>query len=264
MSMGEMATATVQLRGVTLGEGAPKICVPLIDATADALAATASALPFDVLDLVELRIDFFDEIGDADAVTDALSRVRSALPDGVPVLFTFRSLREGGQRELATGDYEALIALAADSGLVDAVDVEMFTPADALGRIVAHAHDAGVPVVMSSHDFDATPPREEIVGRLRRQQELGADVVKIAVMPRSPRDVVTLLDATEEFTATAARPAITMSMGPLGVASRVAGEVFGSCLTFGAVGTVSAPGQLAAADLRVALDVLHAAASSDG
>ena len=39
-------------------------------------------------------------------------------------------------------------------------------------------------------------------------------------------------------------PVVTMSMGALGVVSRMAGEIFGSCITFGAVGEISAPGQI--------------------
>jgi len=89
-------------------------------------------------------------------------------------------------------------------------------------------------------------------------QALGADICKIAVMPRSAADVLTLLDATrimhEEY---ADRPLITMSMGGLGVVSRIAGQVFGSAATFGMVGTASAPGQVDASELRALLDVLE-------
>lgn len=254
------ANATQGLRSIVLGEGAPKICVPLVDSTIDGLLVSASALPFDVLDIVELRIDYLNDVDDVASVRLALAAVREALPRDIPLLFTFRTLGEGGQRELDHVGYEALLAVAIDSGAVDAVDVEMFTKADTLARIVAHAHERNVVVIMSSHDFEATPSRDEIVARLRRQQDLGADVVKIAVMPSDARDVVTLIDATEDFTSNyATRPAITMSMGPLGTVTRVGGGVFGSCLTFGAVGAVSAPGQVEAGELRGALDVLHRA-----
>ena len=39
-------------------------------------------------------------------------------------------------------------------------------------------------------------------------------------------------------------PAITMSMGKDGVISRLCGEVFGSCVTFGSHEKASAPGQM--------------------
>ena len=70
---------------------------------------------------------------------------------------------------------------------------------------------------MSNHDFHKTPAQEDIIYRLRRMQDLGADLPKIAVMPQSPQDVLTLLAATltmkEKY---ATRPLITMSMGKSG------------------------------------------------
>lgn len=57
--------------------------------------------------------------------------------------------------------------------------------------------------------------------------------------------MLTLLSATEEMARCYAdRPIITMSMSSQGVVSRLCGEVFGSSMTFGAVGQVSAPGQI--------------------
>ena len=89
-------------------------------------------------------------------------------------------------------------------------------------------------------------------------QDMGADIPKIAVMPQSKADVITLLDATQEmYTKYADRPIITMSMGPAGVISRLSGEAFGSAMTFGAVGQVSAPGQIPVERLRNALQILH-------
>ena len=76
-------------------------------------------------------------------------------------------------------------------------------------------------------------------------QRLGADICKIATMPHSPADVLTLLDATRIMAEEHAdRPLITMAMGALGIVSRVSGETFGSAATFGMAGTPSAPGQI--------------------
>ena len=53
------------------------------------------------------------------------------------------------------------------------------------------------------------------------------------------------MSATEEMRRCYAdRPVITMSMAGTGIVSRMCGEVFGSALTFGAAGKVSAPGQI--------------------
>ncbi|WBM80000.1 type I 3-dehydroquinate dehydratase [Cryobacterium breve] len=256
---GTTGRPAVRLRSIVLGEGRPQICVPLVGATIAELSAAASGLVAGDFDLVELRIDFFSGWDTPAAVRDAIAVVRAALPEEVPVIFTFRTKREGGQRDVSPEAYADLIGLAITAG-VDAIDVELFTERAVLLGIVSAAHDAGVVVVMSSHDFESTPPRAEILARLAEQQELGADVLKLAVMPSNPRDVLTLMDATAEFVAEQARcPVITMSMGGLGVVSRLAGETFGSCVTFGSVGAPSAPGQIEARELRAVLDLVHAA-----
>ena len=146
---------------------------------------------------------------------------------------------------------------AADVGgqTADAIDVELATPG--VAGLVSRARAAGLAVVVSHHDFAATPPADEIVALLRRQRDVGADVCKVAVMPHDPDDVLALLTATRAFARDADRPVVTVAMGALGVVSRLAGGVFGSAMTFASAGAVSAPGQVDVERLRAALALLH-------
>lgn len=137
--------------------------------------------------------------------------------------------------------------------MADAVDVEYRRDGAAVRRIVDAAHGAGIAVVGSFHDFGGTPSREEIVGHLRAQAQQGADILKIAVTPHSPADVATLLSATAQAAEELTDPLLTISMGQLGLVSRVAAETFGSCATFAMVGAASAPGQIPADVLKPAL-----------
>ena len=88
-------------------------------------------------------------------------------------------------------------------------------------------------------------------------EALGADIAKIAVMPNSPADVLTLLSATEQAFRTLSCPVISMSMKGTGLVSRLSGEIFGSCLTFGSVGGASAPGQIDVTELKMILETMH-------
>ena len=111
---------------------------------------------------------------------------------------------------------------------------------------------------MSSHDFHKTPSFDEITGRLIGMKKLGADVAKLACMPKSAKDVLTLLSATEAIKSQYPdEPLITMSMGRLGAISRISGECFGSSLTFGSAKKASAPGQLEVTTLHQILQALH-------
>ncbi|WP_375390255.1 type I 3-dehydroquinate dehydratase [uncultured Amnibacterium sp.] len=250
---------TVAIGGVVLGPGRPRVCVPLTGATVEVLEAEARAIEPGVADLIELRIDRLAALDDPAAVRGAIGAVRAALHPGLPILLTCRTAAEGGGAHLAPQDLRDLL-LRSLREQVDAVDVEMALPAAVVTDVVDAAHAAGTPVVLSFHDLRGTPSREEVVERLVRQQAQGADVVKLACTPATADDVLTLLGATLDYTARPdARPAVTMAMGPLGVVSRLAGETFGSVLTFGTVGAASAPGQVDAGALRGVLDLLHGA-----
>ncbi len=248
---------TVKIRNVEIGAGIPKICVPIVGVTKEDILEQAKALQTLPVDVVEWRIDWFENVFDFDALKDALTDLRAALGD-LPLLMTFRTSKEGGEKAIEAEKYAELNIKAAQTGLVDMVDVEVFTGDEIVSRIIREAHAAGVKVVASNHDFDKTPDKDDIVSRLRKMQAMDADIPKIAVMPRNKKDVLTLLAATEEMaTDYADRPIITMSMAGTGVISRLCGEVFGSALTFGAAKKASAPGQMGVQDLSTVLGLLH-------
>ncbi|MBO6150794.1 MAG: type I 3-dehydroquinate dehydratase [Clostridium sp.] len=248
---------TVKVKNVVLGEGKPKICIPLVDATRKGLADSARRVLAYPCDLIEWRADYYNTKYDPEETAAAIQTLRSILGD-FPILYTMRTGREGGMSELTDEEYERTIVTTIESARPDLIDIELSRGDDFMKDMVARAHDRGIAVVASCHAFRNTPPKEELVETMRRMQVLGADIAKYAVMPNSPRDVIELLDATltmqEKYDDT---PLITMSMGKPGIVSRLCGEVFGSCLTFGTAGASSAPGQIPADQLKHILDILH-------
>ncbi len=249
----------VKVRNTVIGEGMPKICVPIVGVTKEAILDEARAITKLPADVVEWRIDWFENVFDFDKLVDVLKDLREVLGD-MPILMTFRTSKEGGEKAIEDEAYADINIKAAQTGYVDLVDVEVFTGDEIVKKIIDGAHAAGVKVVASNHDFFKTPDKDDIVGRLRKMQDLGADIPKIAVMPQNKKDVLTLLAATEEMASEYAdRPIITMSMAGTGVISRLAGEVFGSALTFGAAAKASAPGQMGVEDLKQVLTLLHGA-----
>lgn len=248
---------TVKLGKVEVGAGAPKVIVPIVAKDRAGIVSKGHELRQYTMDVVEWRVDFYEDVFDIPATVETGRQLREALGD-TPILFTFRTKKEGGEKEIAMDQYTALNKAMAESGYVDAVDVEIFSGDDVVRENIGNIHAAGKAVVGSNHDFFGTPDKADLLYRLRKMQDLGADIPKIAVMPKSRADVVTLLDATQEMsTRYADRPIITMSMGSLGVITRIAGEAFGSAMTFGAVGQVSAPGQIPVEKLQAAMAILH-------
>ena len=248
---------TVKVRNIEIGTGAPKIIVPIVGVTKEEILSAARSFDAIPIDVVEWRVDWFEGVFDFARIEDVLKELRDILGD-TPLLMTFRTSKEGGEKDIGADAYKELNIKAAKTGYVDFVDVEIFTGDKIVSEIIDAVHAAGVKVIASNHDFDKTPAKSDIIYRLRKMQDMGADIPKIAVMPQSKKDVLTLLAATEEMTSCYAdRPIITMSMAGTGVISRLCGEVFGSSMTFGAAGKASAPGQMGVEDLNTVLALLH-------
>jgi len=247
----------IPLRGRPLAGGAmPAVCVPLVARTADALLAEAAAAVAGAPHLLEWRVDFLDGIErTADVV--ALARRLKQVAGGLPVLFTCRAPQEGGEPTALSADQVAeLHAAVAASGAIDLIDIEMASEPRHLATVSRSARAHGLTLVLSFHDFQRTPPADQLLARFRQAHALGADVGKVAVMPHTPGDVLALLQATWEASEALPIAVTGMAMGPLGAPSRIVGGQFGSALTFAAGQVASAPGQLPLGELRTALDVL--------
>lgn len=248
---------SITIKNTVIGEGLPKIIVPLMAAGEKELLEEIEDVNTLHPDIIEWRVDVYEHVDSLDAVKDMIQKVRQAAGD-TPLLFTFRSHKEGGNKVIEDSFYVELVKTAIETKQIDLVDVELFTGEAEVKSIVAAAEANGVYVVMSNHDFHKTPEKEEIISRLRSMQEYGAHIPKIAVMPQSTEDVFVLLDATHTMkTKYADRPIITMSMAGTGLISRLAGEVFGSACTFGAGKEASAPGQIPVNELRSVLTILN-------
>ena len=242
------------VRGQPLGKsGEAAVCLPLMAPDSSRLDSELQTLLALSPDVIEWRVDHFaaDTI---DSVMVAASRLRREA-GATPLIFTLRSEVEGGAKfSLDTRNAVPLMIRAAESSCFEFIDVELSLPSDVAQNIIDTAHQNDVQVIGSSHHFSETPSEESIVATLSNAAKIGADVAKIAVMPKVISDVVTLLAATERASRELRIPLITMAMGSLGVVTRVFGGMFGSALTFAAGTKTSAPGQLPIETLREILD----------
>jgi 3-dehydroquinate dehydratase-1 len=250
---------TVKVRNVVIGEGLPKICVPITGRCEEDILAETRAVLDVPADIAEWRADWYEKACEGDErtcglngtseIAGILGKIREILGD-MPLLMTFRTAREGGEQEADADTYQKICIDAIRSGYIDLIDVELSCGEKTAGRIIEEAGAAGVRVVASSHDFDRTPDKSEMTGRLFRMKDLRADILKLAVMPQSRSDVAALLEVAADAAERTGKPVIAISMGQLGVISRVACEAFGSSATFAAASRASAPGQIGAAELK--------------
>ena len=246
----------VRVRQTVIGEGKPKIVVPIVARTEEEVEEQVKEARQQKADMLEWRGDWFDGIFDWERVENVLRQLRKYVGE-IPVLFTFRTANEGGEKEISRDEYRRLNIEVAKSKMADLIDVEgvAFENADSL---IEELKELGSKVIVSSHDFNKTPQKNEMIRRLCEMQKMGADIVKLAVMPQSVKDELELLAATEEMNRLYAKqPIVTVSMAGQGVISRLAGELVGSAMTFGTAGKASASGQIDVKELDFILTTIH-------
>ena len=250
-----MSMKKMEIRDIVVGEGWPKICVPITAPDKEEAvrqAALIDSLPCDMMEFRadHLRNNAWKDIDILADITDAMRRVTEK-----PIIFTLRTTDEGGLAEIQRTMYYSLIRDLAGELNVDVFDVEPFDDDsefndEKIRFIVGCIHSYHKKVILSHHNFHSTPSVDVMVRWLFIMQELGADLPKIAVMPKNEQDVTNLLMAAATMRDRYAKtPFIALSMGELGMSSRVCGATVGSAVTFASGGEklglkASAPGQV--------------------
>ncbi len=234
-----------------------KTIVPITAKTKEQAIAQAKVIAANRdADLAEFRIDLLDFAADTKQVI-ALGHELKKVLGNKPVIATIRTHNEGGQLTISDADYGKTYQAYLKQPFMDMLDIEMFRDQQVVKNTVQLAHDKKVLIVMSNHDFKKTPSEDEIVKRLLKQDELGADILKIAVMPLNKQDVFTLMNATLKVSQLSNKPLLTMSMGKLGTISRIATANMGGSFSFGMIGEASAPGQIDVTQLKQLLKTVQ-------
>ena len=248
----------VDARGRKLGGDTPLLCTPLVGRTRERVLAEAASVLRQKPDLIEWRVDFFDAIGDTDAVIETARALRDIVGKRPDHLHPPRGKRgrradrdrRGGRSSSSTRPWRR-------RRLVDFIDFEMDNDPEHLRRVRECTRQHEIRLILSYHNVSYTPGLDYLVDRFLEAERLGADVAMVQVMPRNRADVLRLLAATAEADDKTRIPLISMSLGPLGSVSRMVGGLFGSWLSFAVGESASAPGQIPIGDLVTVYDIIR-------
>ncbi len=249
--------AAIEIKGMALGEGAPKTIISVMGAGATECLQTIEEGKATGVDCFEWRGDFNDDRYDPEKMVELGRQISAALPNS-PLLFTFRSVSQGGQDTLTVPRYVELNRAIIEAQVVDLVDIETWIGDASVLELVQCAQAHNVKTIVSYHNFAGTPSTEWMINLMTHMLDLGADIPKCAVMAHDAHDALKLLAATEEVRRLhTTGPMLTMAMGKMGSISRLAGEYFGSDITFCSLAKSSAPGQVDVRLARTIMDELH-------
>ncbi len=244
------------VNNLILGDNVPKICVPIVSTTKYEILKDVERANKTDHDLIELRIDHFENSFDINSIINLLKEIREIYFKSI--IFTFRTKKEGGLKDIDEESYFDLNSQIAKSKLVDFIDIEFFNSEEKILKFIEEAHLNNIHVILSSHEYSITLDKEDLLNRIKKMQLLGADITKLAVMPITDTDVLDILSISLDMKSIYAnKPFIVLAMGSLGTITRVAAELFGSCITYASLSNnVSAPGQLSVENTRLILNNL--------
>ncbi len=247
---------TVTVKGLRIGGDRTKICLPLVAESDYELMAQALELKKMKPDLIEWRIDYYEDCGDKEKVLSALNDLKHVIED-IPLIFTLRTVKEGGMAKISEALRKEVIEASVESGFVDLVDIEMSNDKKFIEDMRNITLANGTKIIMSYHNFDYTPEEHEIRRMLAKGQDFDGDIVKLAIMPKSKGDVITLMNAVHNIGRKLNIPVIAISMGELGQITRIACRVMGTAVTFASGIGSSAPGQLGYREMKEILRSLE-------
>ncbi|RCV63480.1 3-dehydroquinate dehydratase-1 [Methanophagales archaeon] len=202
-------------------------------------------------DIIELRLDLLEEEDKSTAkVKEFITELKQ------PVIVTNRRKEEGGSFAGTEAQRIELLNDILETGSVNAVDIEFYSPEASKSVIVEKAKSLHIPIIFSFHDFYGMPSRSDILNIIAGMYEEGGSIAKIAVTPKRLSDALLLLNMTHEL-ATEGKRMVTIGMGAIGRHLRVIAPLYGSVLTYGFIeGEGVAPGQFSVKALRRMLNEL--------
>jgi len=128
---------------------------------------------------------------------------------------------------------------ALDSGAAF-VDVDCLTESSITDAIVAMAKRLGRKVIISYHNFECTPGKEELQREINSMKSMGADICKVACLANEPGDCSRVMALYEHF-----QDLVAFCMGEAGKITRLAAPILGAPFTYASIaGAPTAPGQL--------------------
>ncbi|MDO4175978.1 MAG: type I 3-dehydroquinate dehydratase [Bacillota bacterium] len=259
----------LKVKKLILDQGRPKIAVPITGRSHEQIISDVKEAMKKPCDMLEWRADYFfgemDSLEEKVVNTDAHMEMIRILDDidyqtdGMPLIFTIRGRGHGGRVALDREHTYDLASLAAQSGLVDFVDMELFDDDDTYNpdqvqKQIREIHEFGTGVILSYHDYETMPTLEVIAGLTKLMRGMGADIVKIAGTASSRDQALEMMKMAELLTRGEELPVIFVAMGDEGRITRIAGGENGSAITFARGSEQTGEGQIDAATLSRLLD----------
>jgi len=217
------------------------ICVSIGERTAKGCMKALQGLAF-----AEVRLDMLEPSELTEANVKAIFSQAAAQKGKAKLIATCRPGKLDEERR------KGLLACAIENG-AEYVDVEVEANDAYKAEIAAMARKKGCKVIVSYHDYERTPPAEDLKQIVRQCFKSGADIAKISCMVQSGQDNARLLGLLDS-----GKKLVVIGMGARGRLTRLVAPLLGSAFTYAssAGGKETAEGQIDKAQLEKMMEEL--------
>ena len=115
----------LNVKNKVIGEGKPLVCVSVMETKKETIIAETKRLIEKKVEMIEWRVDAFEGVESLNAVREVLRELAPLVKDTI-LIFTFRSKEQGGLHSMSGEKVYDLHQVAAESKIVDFVDLEYF------------------------------------------------------------------------------------------------------------------------------------------
>lgn len=242
------------IRTISFNNNDTLVCITLIEKNNQDYINALSDIKDKKYDLIEIRLDAYEYINNKDKVISLLKTIRQA--DHTPILTTIRSKNEGGYSDINNDYYYELYTYIIDNKCAELIDLELFKDKINNYTLIDYAHQHNIKVIMSYHNFECTPEVSNLYDYAHSMEVLGADAVKLALMPRCKEDVISLINVCIKLSSSLTLPVICISMSSMGKITRVLGALMGNAMTYVCNDKEGRFGQVSIDDIHQYLDLL--------
>mgnify|MGYP000361049319 CR=1 FL=1 len=187
-------------------------------------------------DVIEWRIDYFTPLINGLCLINTLKSTLELLSmktNRIPFILNFPSMKQGGYKFYSDEIRERMIKACMETGYVDMIDLSMTEDAIYYSRIKELAKEHGVKLILSEINFKITESIDEILFKMTKAQENGADIAKLIYTARQPEDTVKIGMAINNAKDNGITiPVVSYAMNDSGFVSRILAERAGSALSY--------------------------------
>ena len=143
----------IEVKGKKFDASSQLICVPLFSDNLESMSEDLERCIESNPDVIEWRGDYFKDILDLAQLSKALELFKPC-NHSIPLIFTFRSFKEGGQTDCLDDERRCVINTVIQSHLFDFVDIELNSEKGFIREIQKSSEEHVCKIIVSHHDFE--------------------------------------------------------------------------------------------------------------